>query len=347
MFVKYDGSQEHIELLRVFRERLGNERPSGIFKNPFFYYENECETGICVSLWLLIVESELVATVITKRQQYNISGVKEDVYFLKYPVSLSTINKKYTLTAALLAASIKKKFKNSFLLGMGGSASKVAKFFESSRFRNKDIPFYLKVISWRSLLLHNPILSKFFPLTNSNLNSKIKSLIMDGKSLKQVEELSYSFNWWKKSSFSLFRTSEILNSQTPRSVPAFVKLDIVVDDDVVGGVILFETAPRGHRLFGRLNLWTILELEFDDSKTSAIIVDKMIKRLAAKRKVDILLFNSGLKKHHHFCGTTNWLKIKSNFCLSVSPELSERINFSDVCITRLDGDGPINLGVDL
>jgi len=347
MFVEYDGSKEHIELLRTFRERLGNRCPSGIFKNPFSYYEHDFEFDLCVSLWMQIVDSEVVATVITKRQQYNISGVQEDVYFLKYPVSLSLVDKRYTLSAALLASSIKKKFRYSFLLGMGGSASRAAKFFESSRFRNIDIPFYLKIISWKSLLLHNPILGKILPFDKVNLNPNLTCLSIDNNSLEQVEKLSYSFSWWKEASFSLLRTSEVLNKQTPLSVPAFLKLDIVVDEVVVGAILLFETSPRGHRIFGRLNLWTILDLEFDGAKIAARTVNKLMKRFAAKRKVDVILFNSGLKKHQHFCSATNWLKIKSNFCFSVSPKLADRINISDVCITRLDGDGPINLGVDL
>ncbi len=345
MFIKYDSTIEHIELLRVFRVRLGNRRSNGIFENPFSYYDTESDAS--VSLWLLIVKSEVIATVITKRLKYNISGFEEDVYFLKYPVSLSIVDKNYTLAAALLASSIKKKFRYSFLLGMGGSASKAAKFFEASRFINIDIPFYLKVTSWKSMVLHNPILSKIFPFVNPTPNLNIKSVSIDSNSLKQVEKLSYSFNWWKDASFSLLRTSEVVNSQAPQSVSAFVKLDIIVNEHVVGGILLFETAPRRHRLFGRLNLWTILDLEFDYSEVAASMVNTLIKRLAVKRKIDVIMFNSGLKKHEYFCSATNWLKIKSNFCLSLSPALAVRVNPNDVCITRLDGDGPINLGVKI
>ena len=201
MLTKYNGSEEHIELLRVFEERLGYKIFNGTFNNPFSYYSSG--SGAIVSLWLLIVKSEIIATVITKRQKYNVSGCEEDVYFLKYPVSLSLVDKNYTMAAALLAASIKKNFKYSYLLGMGGSDSKTAKFFKSARFLNIDIPFYVKVISWTSIILHNPITSKVLPVDNSYPNSKVNEVRIDDKILKQVEKLSYKTRSLKDASFGL------------------------------------------------------------------------------------------------------------------------------------------------
>ena len=345
MLTKYNGSAEHIELLRTFKERLGYKDSNGVFNNPFSYYSSRSEAN--VSLWLLIMKSEVIATVITKRQKYNVSGCEEDVYFLKYPVSLSIVDKNYTMAAAWLAASIKKKFKYSFLLGMGGSDSKAAKFFESARFVNIDIPFYIKVISWTSIILHNPITSKILRVDNSYPNSKVNEVRIDKKILKQVEKLSYKTSFLKDTSFGLLRTTDIVNFQAPQSISAFVKLHIIANEKIVGRILLFETSPRYHRLFGRLNLWTILDFEFDSSKIASATVNKLIKRHALKRKIDVLLFNTGLKRHKQFCNSTYWLKIKSNFCLSVCPALADRINYEDLHITRLDGDGPINLGANL
>lgn len=345
MLTQYDGSKIHIELYQEFRKRLGEKDADKKFENPFSYYGEESRAN--VSLWLLIIQDEVIATVITKKQTYIISGVEEDVYFLKYPVSLGIVDSSYKMAAVLLSAWIKKMFKYSFLLGMGGSNSKAAKFFRSSRFVNVDIPFYLQVTSWRSLILHNPISSKYFSLKNNLPKLKYQEDNQSGLHLKQVREFSYAYNYWRQSSFSLKRTNDLINAQSLSNNLPFLKYDIKLNDSSIGGIIIFETAPRDHKLFGNLNIWTILELEFNPKIASNFLINKELRKHAIKRNIDVVLINSGAKLHKEFCKQLSWINLRSNFCLSMSPKLASKINGDDIYITRIDGDGPINLGSNL
>lgn len=345
MLTLYNGSKTHIELYLEFKKRLGEKHAEKKFKNPFSYYLEE--SGANVSLWLLIIQEEVIATVTTKKQAYIISGVEEEVYFLQYPVSLGIVDSNYTMAAALLSAAIKKKFKYSFLLGMGGSNSKAARFFKSSRFVNIDLPFFIQVISWKSLILHNPISSKYFMLKNDLPKLSFREDNKTGLYLRKVEKFSYSSYRWKEASFSLKRTNDVINAQSPSDKLPFLKYDIKLGDSSVGGIILIETAPRKHKLFGNLNVWTILELEFDPRRTSNHLINKELRKHAIKRNIDIVLINSGAEQHKEFCKQLSWINIRSNFCLSLSPKLASKIDGDDYYITRIDGDGPINLGLNL
>ena len=344
MLIKYSNTPEHVMAYSNFQKRLGHANANGEFKNPFSYYGQDSKA--LVSLWLLISENEVIASVISKKQTYLISGVEEDVYFLKYPVSLSIVDPNYTMAAVQLTSEIKKKFKYSFLLGMGGLKSRTAKFFAAARFINIDIPFYIKVISWKSLLLHNPLVSRVLPLKNRLPRPKFKIEPRDVLSLEYVDEYKGSGSW-KNSSFTLLRNNDILNEQTPSEKLPFLKFEVMLKGKKIGGVLVLETAPRKHRYFGNLNLWTVLELEIDCSKDIEKSVSQMIAKFAYNRGVDVLLINSGARRHREFCENSKWKKITSNYCISLSPKLAASCVGDDIYITRLDGDGPINLGIDL
>ena len=41
-----------------------------------------------------------------------------------------------------------------------------------------------------------------------------------------------------------------------------------------------------------------------------------------------------------------WISLKSQWAFGASPDLFKDINLEDLYLSRLDGDGPINLGVN-
>ena len=344
MLVQYSGSQDHVRMHAEFEKRLGNSMANGEFKNPFAYYKHGAEAD--VTLWLLISEQKIIASVITKRQRYLISGIEKDAYFLKYPVSLSNVDPDYTFAAAQLSSAIKKQFKYSFLLGMGGIKSKTAKFFAASRFVNIEIPFFLKFVSLVGVILHNPIVSKISPLKNKIPKQFNGMFINDGIGLKRVDDFK-SGESWRDSVFSLIRTSSKVNAQTPQEELPFLKFDIEDEGGKIGSLIVIETTPRRHKFFGNLNLWTVLELEVNCGKDVSKTVSKNICTYARKRGVDVIIMNSGAKKHKRFCTDNSWLSLPTNFCISLSPSLAKSLGNNDIYVTRLDGDGPINLGTML
>lgn len=342
MLTRFDSSYLHQKLYKEFQHKLGFQYSDGRFEDPFEYYKSSEFKQ--VDLWLLIIEKQVVASVITKKQTYYISGEEIAVYFLKYPVSLGTVLPEYAHAAIYLVSSIKKQFEYSFLLGMGGSKSVVAKFFSSARYTNIDIPFYVKPISYSKIILHNPLVKKIISLENRLNFLYGNDLSLNQLKMVKVDEITSS-EMWRSSSFSLDRRPILLNSQTPTSIKPFIKFEFLLYEKKIAHIIVFETSPHNHRYFGDINIWTILDLEISCSKKYQKMISKLLILYAKKRGVNILLANSGSDQFKKFCKDNSWFNFPSNFCLSLSPKLSKKIqNLEDVNITRLDGDGPINLG---
>jgi hypothetical protein len=348
MLVKFDNTPNHKKKYKIFLEKLYRKNISEeetYFKNPFEYYK--FESGAVVQLWLLIVDNEVTGSVITKTQKYHIKGKKIDVHFLKYPVTLSSVDKNYVYSAAYLASEIKKNFKNSFLLGMGGSKSNVAKFFSSARFINIDIPFFLKPVTLIGLVKYNPFISKYKIFSKKFPKNFKEKIIKKDFEIKLVENIK-SLDFWKKTSFSLIRCTKIINAQTPSKKFPFKKFEIRYKGNIVSNIIILESATKNHKYFGDLNIWTILEFEIFCCENLIKKINSMLISYAKKTEIDAIIINTNSKTIKNFCKKNFWINLPTNFCVSFSPNLANSINkFDDIHITRLDGDGPINLGVNL
>jgi len=349
MLIKYEETLK--EKLAQFNKRLyKNKKEKFVTQDSFKYYTNK--TIYKSELWVLIKNSEIVASVTIKTQNYYVSGVKMSVNLIKLPISLAIVDKRYLWAPIALIQNIKVQFPYSYLLGMGGSQATVANFFSKFDFKVKDIPFYIKHLNYFNILTQNPIILKYLKIV-----SKIKfnyPLIFTSyeDSAYKVEQV---FDFDKEdlvdrksnSTFELVRESIQLNAIAPKEISNFLKYRFIENSIFVGTSVIFVSKNNNHKYFGNLKIAVILDLYLlDKCKYKNKVIDSLVKKLK-KNNIDIILFNCGDQNILPLIKKNKWTKYKTQWAIAASPELSKRIDLNNMYLTRLDGDGPINLGYNL
>lgn len=345
MLVEYKDL--HKEKYLSFLRKFSSQDVS--LNKPFKYYRQDSTAEI--KLWLLMDKQEVVASVTTKKQEYIVNGKKESVFFIKYPVSLGFIDREYNHISLVLISMIRKKFKKSFLLGMGGINSYVEQIFSKFGFVSETIPCFIKPINPLALILFNPIVLRALKLNRKLPKPNRKEYKVKEFSLRYVVSFS-SFNFkenYSNISFSLPRNAALLDIQAPNTENCFYKLVFSHNGKDICYITLFESTPRKHRLFGNINIWCLLDIFFIDHEyISYKEINKLIVLAAKDAGVDCLIMNTSSIDTLNYLSKSRWIKIKSNFAIAFSPDLSNKINLEkNMIITRLDGDGPINMGVEL
>jgi len=345
MLVEYTNIHEE-KYCSFLNKITGQNHFSYSFKNPFEYYVSDSVAE--VKLWLLIVQEEVVASVTTKKQKYIVNGEEEDIYNIKNPISLAIVDREYNYASLVLISSIREQFKKSFLLGMGGKNSQVAKIFSKFDYLAHTIPFYVKPIAPIPFLLFNPLVQKLLDIDRKLPNPLRNELHWKGFSLKYVAHFD-NFNYprnYLNTSFSLKRTAFLLDVQAPNSMRCFLKLIVSKNGKDIGYITLFEASPRKHKMFGSINIWCLLDCFVDFECILPRELNKLLSRAARAAGVDALIMNTASRETIEFLRKSKWIKIRSNFAISLSPQLATQIGSErNMIITRLDGDGPINMGV--
>ena len=340
-------TDDYREAYSAFRFKLDGKMSSSP-NDPFDYYANKELSKN--QLWILVEGEEIVGSVFSKLQKYVVEGKLCDVYFIKYPVTLAVVDKNYIHCPIQLILAIRKKFAYSFLLGMGGINSRTAKIFSKFGFLIHDIPFLLKPINYLSLFFNNPYSLRFFPFFS---DLKIPKLLRrendNGYEVREVDEFSLTAfdNRYDDASFSLLRNAKLINSQAPHYLEYFKKLSVLFEDFEVAHFTLFVSNCRAHKYFGNLKIGVLLDWVILDENPSVRKIFRELNNYLRSLGVDVIMANVGNSKHILGLKNNRWFSLKSNFAIGLSPKLANCISESRLLITRLDGDGPINLGVEL
>ena len=348
MFIEYNDSLKNE--LEIFKKKVikkGNERD--VSEDPFSYYKNK--KLYKSKLWVLIQENIIVASVIIKTQNYYVSGKIEEINFIKYPISLATFDKKYISSSIKLIQNIKLKFPKSYLLGMGGSNTKTAKIFSTFGYKIKDLPFYVKPLNLLNILTQNPYSLKYLKiLSKLKISRSLSSLKFKDNSYEIKEIANFKKEDFKNrvpiSSFELEKNDLQLNSLAPNEIKNFNKFIIYENKLNIGNCTLFVNQCLEHKYFGNLKIGVFLDLYIYKNCQN---INKTIKSLNLKLKqknIDILIFNCGSKEIISMLKKNKWISLKSQWAFGASPDLFKDINLEDLYLSRLDGDGPINLGVN-
>ena len=236
------------KVVKKGKEKLISDDPFNYYKNKNLYKSN---------LWVLLEDGEIVASVIIKKQKYFVSGKLKEIDFIKYPISLAIVDNNYLWASVALIQNIKMQFPMSYLLGMGGSKSKVAKIFSTLGFAIKDLPFYIKPLNLFNILTQNPLVIKYFNIiTKLKLNSRNSS-----KNQKNIEYESKELNDFNNedfinripiSSFELEKNYLQLNSLAPNEIKNFIKFRFYEKNLNVGNCTLFVSQANNHKYFGNL-----------------------------------------------------------------------------------------------
>ena len=349
MFIKYNDSFRN--QLDIFTKKVikkGNENL--VSNDPFYYYKDK--NLYKSNLWILIKENLIVASVIVKKQKYYVAGKLEEISFIRYPVSLATIDKKYLSSSITLIQNIKSQFPKSFLLGMGGSKSKTAKFFSTFGYVIKDLPFYIKPLNFFNILTQNHLTIKYFNIITKfkingfNFNSKYMN---NNYAIKEVIDFNKKDFENRKpiSSFELEKTDVHINSLAPSNIKNFIKFRFYEKNVNVGNCTLFINQSINHKYFGNLKIAVFLDLYISEKCIDKKKTLNSLNHQLKKKNIDILIFNCGAKNILSILKVNKWIKYKSQWAIASSPELFKDINLDDMYLSRLDGDGPTNLGVDI
>jgi hypothetical protein len=160
--------------------------------------------------------------------------------------------------------------------------------------------------------------------------------------------------WWstyaKEIGFGLVRDSRQMTAMHPGNIDAFKRIIFRHDNRTVGFAVLLVPKPDDARRTMGANVVTLVEFcALGVYASDAAIA--LARRLWQKR-LDAVIANHSHGPTVAALEAAGFLPRATNMYLAVSPALQRRldaaqVNLSQMVISRVDGDGPIGLGVRL
>lgn len=303
-----------------------------------------------------------------KYQEFIINGHIQLLADWAFPLTESTIDRKYSLVAPAMLRDALKRQPLLFGLGMGGYQEPLPKMLKAMRWEMFSIPFYFKIIHMQHFLSNITYLRDtkikrfsldFIYVTGLGLITiKLFQFFLKGGKKRnnsisciEVYEFSSAVNdlWEKcKSKYAMIavRDKNTLNILYPSNSDRIIRLEILENDTVIGWAVVLNTQMSNHKQFGNMRVGSIadcLALPDDASK----VVDCATKYLE-DAGVDIIVSN---QSHYNWCSALKqscFIKGPSNFIFAFSMELSKLLdpierNKTKIIINRGDGDSLFNL----
>lgn len=310
-------------------------------------------------IFVILVDGLVRGAIILKHQEYQINGSVVDFIDIQHPLTEAVINKKYSRLSLYLLGKFS-KFDYVHGLGMGGLDGPLPQIMKLLKYELIELPFLfyalnigalVKVVLKRKGIRSGLILSLISkPLSVLSVLPQVigKGILAAKTRNLSIEPLDVFTEQddvlWDdiKDDYSLIavKNSRNLNVVYANKKFKFKKYRVFEGDKYIGWFSVLITKFEDDKYFLDSKVCTILDVVSHQKHWVDMI--RMIKVLCLDNACDMIIhsnlnapFISVLKQHMFIQGP-------SNFAFAMKLKDTE-IDLSKMWITRIDGDGPINL----
>ncbi len=286
-----------------------------------------------------------------------------DTWYL--PISEGVIDPRYAPLAIQLVRDALRRAPLSFLLGMGGMSSPLARLAARFGCEPRSVPFFVRVenagrfVREARQLRRRPALARLLDVAAATgaaslgaglarLALKRAARLDDATSVETVPEFGPWADelWWRcraRYSFVELRDAATLNRVYPQQRPRLVRMRLMRAGRAVGWAVLQAARMSDNPNFGNLHVGRITDA-FAAPEDAGAVMGAAADALA-EQGVDLMISN---QYHPAWCAALRrsaFLPAPSSVAFAPSPDLAKQIHVIDPEARRLhlnrgDGDGP-------
>ena len=361
---------DHVAAVRQFNKRLeAGGKPWRFPESPIPTVLARRDSILPYYEFFLALENDTVrGGYVFKPQAFAFDGRVTTIGNNTFPVSEGTIDIRYAHVGLLVLKDALTRQPLLFGLGLGGYDEAISRLLRSAKWSMVSCPFYFKVNHpfrfLREIVFLRRQRSKRLMLDALAISGLGWMAIKSLQSLKALrrgtvgdvasEEVEHFSSWtdeiWRraKDDYAMIavRDAQTLNRIYPSSDLRFRRIRVRRGAEVIGWAILMSTQKTAHSHFGSMRVGSVVDCLAVPGEERHVVA--MATRHLEREKADIIVTN---QLHTAWCRafpSNGYLHGPSNFILTVSPQLAERlhpfaVSASRIHVTRGDGDGPINL----
>ena len=367
------ASPEDAQKVAAFNRRLaaaGESNHHLSVEKPFRTMSHTENSPITVEKLLCFEGNEVRGGVGVKRMTFQVNGRPEEVAFAVYPLSEGIINRAYGAVGLMIREELLRRYPLTYGLGaINNAPAKVRQltgwFYSPVCFHFAVLhpyPFvrnmtYLRRKKATRILLDSAAFSALCALGFRSLNliQQLRGRYPRARDLS-IERFDEWGEWadqiWQtaRDRYSLIgdRSRAALASLYPAGHAHLVKLCIREADNnrPIGWAVLTLARLKNHNYFGDMMLAGLVDMLAVPENAYAVASGAL--SLARQMKADLLIANHSDSRWNQAFKRAGMLSWKTNFYLSLSPELQERFDFVSDSVdhfffTRGDGHGPTRL----
>jgi amino acid adenylation domain-containing protein len=367
------ASPEDAPKVEAFNRRLveaGETYHSLTLQKPFRTMAHIEDSPITVEKLFCFEGDEIRGGVSIKRMQFVVNGRAEEVATSIYPLSEGVVNRSYGMIGLMIEEELLRRYP--LLYGLGAPNTLPAMVRRHTGWFRTPVPFYFKVFRASPFLKNISYLRRstllrtlFETAASTGLGSLgLSSLELVQKVLGHyprtaklhIERFDQWENWadeiWEgaRDSYALIgdRSKAALQSLYPSDNERLIKLRITSRDSqaILGWAVLTLAQMKDHKYFGNMALAALVDMLAVPEDALSIVGGA----LAAARQADadLLVVNHSDERWNRAFRLAGMLPWKSNYYLSISPQLKERFDTVEsdsgrFYFTRGDGHGPTRL----
>jgi len=361
-------SQEHIDGVRLFNQRLKNEGIRFQFPenpNPLWLPKSNSDK-LYQEFYVAADDSNVNGAYVLKHQDFLVNGKVKSIGNYGLPLSEGIIDRRFNATGLRLLNDALTRQPDLYALGMGGLDRPLPRFLKSMGWKLKLVPFYFYVVHSKRFFSEiqnfkqtrfKTNLANFMSLIGIGnvgvklwqwFNTKFKPTDEDSKLIDSFGDWA-DYLWEEANgnySLCAVRTSEFLNVLYPSNNGRFIRLKVLSDSNVVGWAVVLDTKMSDDKYFGNLRVGSMVDCMALNGFEKHVVF--CAKKFLIECEVDLIVTNQSHNFWRDGCEQNGFMKGPSNFALALSPQLWQSIvssdkNWEKVHFTRGDGDGPINL----
>jgi hypothetical protein len=359
-------SDAYLPAFRQFAREIGGEATP--LPTAFGYYGPA--EGLEVRQNLLVDERDgaprVLAAAIVKTQDYVLAGAPVRVSSITYPISLGIVEPRYAAVGMMLMRHILASHPLNYLLGMGPpDVNKTAKLCQALGWQLHPQPYAFMprrlVPLARKQLGSRPAFGAALSAVQLTGAPMVAQALMKARlgnpgevSPKEVPAFGPEHDaWWSAFApslgFGLSRNAAQLNALAPGAVPAFRRLVFMRGGRQVGFAVLLIPEPHEARAALGANVATVVDFAADEQLLPNAAA--ALGRWLWKGKIDAALTNTTHQATLDALTGQAGFRMRDTYSyLALAPALakmlsSRGIDVGQTMISRIDGDGPIGLGV--
>jgi len=359
--------------VEAFNKRLvgaGETYHSLSLRKPFRTMAHLEDSPITVEKIFCFEGDEIRGGVTVKRMQFAVNARSEEVATSIYPLSEGVVNRSYGMIGLMMEEELLRRYP--LLYGLGSPDTLPAMVRRHTGWFRIPVPFYFKVFRAPPFLRNISHLRRstllrvlcdtaaFTGLGSLGLSSFDLALRLLGHHPRvgnvHIERFDQWEDWadeiWERArdSYALIgdRSRAALQSLYPAENERLIKLRITSRNTQahMGWAVLTLAKMNGHKYFGNMMLAALVDMLAVPEDAFSIVSGALAA--ARRAQADLLVVNHSDERWNRAFRLTGMLPWKSNYYLSISPQLKERFDSIETdsghfFFTRGDGHGPTRL----
>jgi hypothetical protein len=298
------------------------------------------------------------------RHPFHVHGNDVDIHHVKFPLAESVVDAKFNAVGVQLVVDAQRRFPLSFVLGMGGRRSALARMLETLGWTLIDVRFFFHVVHPSRVARHAAV----------GRTGRAPRLLLDlvaasglgaavlpvhawrarGASRLRDVEAHEMFDWndgvvgrvWGEArshvAFVARRDAARLRELYPPADRRPIRLRIDRTGGPVGWALLLDSQLARHKQFGDMRVGSIVDGFALPGEEASVV--RAATRVLRRRGVDLIVSNQSAPRWCAAMLANGWLEGPSNYALGLSKTLAAHVGSGAALhVTRGDGDGPINL----